>query len=649
MPEITKAELIAIPLKYGTNAGPLKSIALAQIVAKALFSCSNSATSQGIREEIKKILTYDVSIEKIEHCLSLLQQEGKVKKEDGKWTLDKEAALEISGITGEYQSLQKNILERLFPKIKNKQTLERWFESASVEFFYHHSDEWVNSVYKNTTYKPPKVQTIESLLEPSIKKYGLGDYKEELVESFKEFLLSKTEEDRRHLANLGYAAFSARLVASDLGADPITLQELTGSTFILDTNFLFAVAHDQMAVTMSALGEALNRIKVKTIYLYITKEEYKRALSGVKGEVMGLYKKYPFEVLKDTDNDFIQAAVALGARTKEDFERFFDGISTIPERIPNGPKITLEDYPDIKEVTEKAENDKKLKKELKQLCIKLRPLTPKSPTAIIHDAGLLRTGEMLRNGEKKYWIISLDGIIRASSINQSSPQGLPLVLNLVTLVQLLAMNEAGPGLNASNFAHLLSKMIMKRCIPPSSMYTTGDLHVLHNINKNVENMPPEKIKEILKIVTKARIEGKSEKDETLQRAVNNLFHEKKLEVVEEIEEGKRLIEAVREESEVERGKRKEVEDKLVESEAREIERVAVKRFWKKTIIYTLGLVILGSVSFYLMRKYGWGTGGDLISIGVSLLLAIPLIYDFHRDLKEEKKEATQKARETLGL
>lgn len=499
---------------------------------------------------------------------------------------------------------------------------------------------------KSTKRNFPKVKTLEELLAPSISQHGLEKYAGSLAEGFLNFLSSDNEEDHLHLMNMGYAMFSARLVASDIGVDPLTLSELRDSKLILDTNFLVAVALDngRLSAAMSALGNALKIINAKLVVLYETRSEYERVIKGVRGEIVGLLRQYPIDIIKDTESDFITTATKLGCRNEEDFQRFFDTL-TLPKRIPNGPEITLEDDGEIKATAESAQKNEVLKKEIRRIS-QYRPVwMRKSETAINHDAALLEVGILIRSREPKSWILSFDKVIQACSPGQSAI-GLPLVITADTLIHLLALNDAGPGLKSTDFAPLLAQMILRRCIPPTSTYNQIDLHMLHSLNERVGDLPAEKIKEILKIVTLARIEGKSTDDEKLQHLVNRAFQEKKLELPQELQEEKDRRQAAETNTEEERRGREKAEKEIIDRDTEELQHRALVKFVISCFLHVAFASGVAWIVYQNIKDMDFPDPYQLIGLLSFLYLFLPIPKRWEK-FQVEKHSAYENAKKTF--
>lgn len=347
-------------------------------------------------------------------------------------------------------------------------------------------------------------------------------------------------------------------------------------------------------MSLEALGRALDTIGAKLVYLTETSEEYRRVWTGKKAEIMKLLKVYPNEVVTDADDSFISTAVARGCSDTESFDTFFSSIHSPPPQMPKGPNIKiLEDEKIIKEV-QKAKNDVGLKNAIQRWCLKLRPFwnkQPKSNSALGHDAALIYVSEFERSCGNKVFILTLDRSLQACCAERVGSHDIPPAIYLEGLIHILAANNAGPELDATNFAPLLTSILLRRCVPPEHMYSPQDLHWLYGIQKNVAGFNPEKIKQIALEVTKARLAGRAADNDKLQRTINRLYQEEIQNTDRFIEESISRAKRAETEAAHEKTKRIELERKLKDKE--EIEALRAAK-WKlaKTLLWRIPFLLL---------------------------------------------------------
>ena len=554
MESVTPSQLATINLRFGSTAQPLKLLAFSDLASKGLCALDREATINEICLEVAKIIGIKQVEEKlIGEALQSLKTDGKVKYQSNKWSLVKEAEYKIKDEVLSFEKEIKSVLERHFSDQIDLEISKKWFMEASADFFGFYGADWVKSVSRNITTSFVKSKTVEQLLVVSIKKYSLKTYQNELITGFNAFLSSDNTLDQKVIMSLGFAMFSAQLVAADVGSDPIAIDEIRDATFILDTNVLFAIQLDvhRLAKSMNALELALKEIGSKLLFLHTTEEEYKRVYVGKRGGILSLMRSFPDVIVKNAKDDFIATAKARGCETRQDFERFFEEIKNPPRKFPSGLKISKLDDSEIEDEVKKAEKDNPLKSSIQHFYTKLKPKgwhKPKTESALKHDSSLMRVAEKIKKDDKKTWVLTLDRSLQACSVKRSGVHNIPTVLFLEGLIQILAVNNAGPTHNASDFAPLLTNIILNRCNPSENTYTPQDLQWLYSIQERVVDFTPDRIKKIVDVVTMYRLAGMSADNKKLQLAVNRAYLEEKRSFEQELENATNRVRVAEKES-----------------------------------------------------------------------------------------------------
>lgn len=641
--KITPQQLTVINLRYGTTAKSLKTLTFADLAAKALFLSSKPLGIKEVASKVAELISVrSVSERLIKQGLEELKINRQVKLRNDEWELKDHARQDIEREAASLLDVFDGVLDRHFPKNIEREKLTPWFTDAIADFFAYNGDEWVQSVCKGKQQFSKHAKTANEILDESIGKHGLSSHSAELKNSFKGLLESTNTEDQRYLTNVGYAMFHARLAAADVGADPIALGELRGATFLVDTNFLFALQleNQRSQTPWEALEQALSTIGAKLLYLGETEDEYKRVWNGKRAEIIGLLKVYPNEIVARADDGFVSTAIARGCSDKESFETFFDSIYELPRQMPGGLKIEVLEDQEIAEEVEKAKNDNILKNAIQSWRSKLSYWhRPKSNIALGHDAALIYVSEFEQKVGNKVFILTLDRSLQACCAERVGAHSIPTAIRLEGLIQILAANSGGPELDATNFAPLLTSILLQRCFPPEHMYSPQDLHWLYGIQKNVSGFRPEKIEQIALEVTKARLSGMSADDEKLHRTVNRFYQEEKQKTNREVEEFAERARKAEDAVATEKTKRLDLEGKLREKEKMEAKRAAKRRLarklsWRIPVTFVLAWISFEIVSTVLSLLQKENTL-DLIAL---LLTLVGVGYKF---LKAPIKEYSQ--------
>jgi len=602
---ITAQQLTAVNLRYGTVAKSLKTLAFSDLSAKALYLLGRPTKLDELTDSVAQIIgVRSLSKDLVLNGLQELKNDRKVKAVKDLWELLEQTKKDIEKQIKYSEEGFSAVLKRNFPLDIDPIILSGWFIDAISDFFTYNGDEWVQSMCRGTKNFAKGIKTLDELLDPSIKKHKLTQHTERLKNSFSGFLSGYNKDDQIYIVNVGYAMFSARLVAADVGADPITLEELRDANFVIDTNFFYALQleKNRLATSLEALGNALKEINAKLFFIHETEGEYKRVWAGKRSEILRLLDIYPDDVVSGAGDGFIATALARGCSNKDDFERFFDSIQQLPQEMVDGLPLTKNDNEEVDKIVQKAKQEEKLKNAIQGWCLRMRPFwhrQPKSNAALGHDASLIMTVEAERQAGNKTFILTLDRSLQACCAERAGNHNLPVAIYLEGLIQILAANNAGPNVDASNFAPLLTSILLKRCVPPEQMYSPQDLHWLYGIQKNIAKFKPEKIKQIALEVTKARLSGKIATDEVLQRTVNRLYQEEIQATSKQVEETIAREQLAEQNVSREKTLREQVESRLHIHEKEKNLRIAVFSLIKSLIWRIPVSLSIGYFGFFL--------------------------------------------------
>lgn len=649
-------DLVGINLRYGSDATPLKEIALTEIVAKILYLAQKPLNKDELVKNIIKALGISkISKELVQKALESLLSEKKIQENGDKYYLRPEVRKEISRDNLRNNANLDKVISAHFPNTIKASRLKKWFNEALANFFGFFSDEWVSAVCNGVGLKNLKYKKIDEILKSSILKYGLKEQRQTLVNGFLAFLNSQTSSDLEQLMITGEAMFSSKLVAVDVGVDPLTVNSIKDSTILLDTNVLFVLnlEHHVLSKSIKKLIKTLADIGCKISYLDLTEEEYHGALRWVRKETLHLLDKFDARVVEKATSDIIQTAVQRGCKNKEDYERFFDSLVDLPEEV-KGVKLRKEDDLAIQEGIEEGARDKSLKDKITSYVYKIRPdREPKKEHSLNHDSGLIHVVEKLRTNNEKIWVLSLDKTLQICAVERVAPHEYTTVVSVDALIEILAINNAGPGTSMRDFAPLLVNIILHQCAPPRDTFTPVDLRWLLSINKKAANLPPEQTIEMAKVITKARLEGVKQDSPKLRKLVNNTFEEKEIKYYKDLELAKHeKIEAEESERKIEM-KKEIAEEALYDvyykgfmSDA--LKKVIIHLFLKLTVCVAISVIIYLLSKVIIPKNWNPVEVFTYISSTSSFILPVYLwIPATLRQYKEDKDSSMSKAREKI--
>lgn len=616
--DININQIVPANLKYSGRAIPLKNLAFAQLCAKVLFIEDKCLTEKEIATGVAKLIrAKKISAELVKKSLQDFSNIFGLDKALNKWCLKSSEREEINKLLDNNNSEKEDILNKHFTKEIELDVLKEWFYEAISVFFGTYGDELVMSTCKNVKPNFSKIKTLEEILEISIKKHKLISYRKDLINGFIDFVSSDSEEDLSVLASLIQSMFFARLVASEVSADPLTEQELRGAKIIIDTNVFFALALEthRISGSLQAFGDVLSGLGCETIYIRFTKEEYDRVIDGRKKQILSSYNKYDLDVFLDINDDFIKTAKSRGCRTEEDFKRFFESIKEIPNNFSKKQSINIEEYKEINNVISNAEKDDKFKEKLQNFYKNIKPLwyRPKSNLALNHDVALFYSVDFLRRSHKITYVLTLDKSLQVYSSSILSKNTLPKALSLDALIQLLSINSFSEDYDAVNYAPLLSNILLSQFNPPKNIYTMEDLNWLYKLRENVAKLPSYKIKEIVNIVARERMSGKRTGDTQFQLKISRICEKEEREIKQEVEIEKEKRVDVENNYEREREVRIKREKQLIAERGIKIKRKINFSFFYQ-ILYRFALSAVVWLIIYLITQDYKDKIGTLVSL-----------------------------------
>ena len=512
--------LVVLNLKYNYREFSLNKILYADFSLKAIYQNQSEEKGEVLRplstKRIRKAIASmlgvaQVSKTTVKESLSILKRQKKVIEQSAGWTLTKPALEDITHKLKQDEVMIEGVLTRHFPNDVDKLILEQWFYDTSTTIFSQFGESIVANLTANKSAYFGRIN-LDKVINSTAKTHKLQHKKAALVGGYQSFITSTDANDYPLLMQLSVSGFAARLVAANLGTDPLTLEQLKGATLLLDTNLLFNIKLRRRIFekSMSTLGKALSEIDAKVVYLPSTRDEYIRVINYAETETIKTVEAYGVGKLKrlDVDDDFIKAGLAARCKDADDFKKFFSDLRDLPEKLDNGPSIKQLADEVTEDIVEKAAADTKLKNII-QGTRKDFKKKEANDNSLNHDAALIRVSEFLVNESPKGWTITMDSVLKYVAIAVAG-KGLPGVMGLDTLIELLALNDVGPSFNSIDFAPLLASILKNHCLPSggSQQIKVSDLVKLNAVVQDAQNLPDDQLKTLANFVVKTRIQNK---------------------------------------------------------------------------------------------------------------------------------------------
>lgn len=642
--------LRSIYLRLDVNMQYLTSKAIAQVIVKLVYARNRMSLNDVFEAFAEVNDRKHIGHKEIEDVLnSLVPKEIKYSK--GYYYLSSAKRANIRRTIEASEQRKEVILDTYFSRLNSERTILReWLTDVTIKFFEVFSDEWISDLVEDTRLIVRKSSEIKQLITNRTNNYaGLDkDDKQELPNRFFDFVTTKRDVVKDYLWEYGTSAFSSILITNKHGINQLTLETFRNSICILDTNILLFIAlESRFQDALGALEKVFQDLNVRVMILYVTKKEYEGRVYHQRTATLHNLESYGYDTTIMADDDFTCYARRLRCKTSADFENFFDCTLSIPPCIKDNMRIELLDNDqELATEVEKAQANESLIQKLKDIYNAVAIRKRKGMPAFIHDVGLLEGVRFLRSrGEKngeKYFILSEDHSVNQYSKTCGFKQGLPLTLRVDTLINMLAVNNGGDTFDASDYKSLFANLIGMDLVPPRDIFRQTELYEYYKMNYRIANLPKDKVKEIVIEMHRKSLDGEKQND--LQRDLNELVTKGELIVKDELEETKkevyesqkktqRLEEANKKTySALEETIRKQVSDEY----DKETKRMVFKNHFKAPLIYAV--LMFAFVGSLFMTSSNSVFCGLLISVIASI---ITNMITHHQDEKKIIRERKQ--------
>jgi len=538
-PAATIHELVAINLRFDPSTEALNVRALAQILGKILFAEGRSVSRlpADLAKQASKVFGVPrLALDRVERALRFLQSMRLAKESGRRWMLTDRGYLGIEEDLRRSEERLRSVLQRHFPARVDQVKLENWFYDACIEFYGLYGTQWAAALGKQTTKKEITARTVASLLRDATRKNGLDADMEALADGFHSFLGSQDRDDIDHQWSLGQSLLAAKLVAANIGPDPVTAEDFRRSTLLLDTNTLIVAALEshRLAGPLGQLADALRQLEIRLGVIRETRDEYVHAVAAKKAHVLRVVEAYPPAVLRQSGDPFIDTALARYCHSERDFETFFDQLLDPPTKFGNGLPVGILDDSSIQALAARGRSDERLKREIDSAWNALRS-RPKHPKATEHDAALTAVAEGLNASGEKCAVLTLDRTMHEHAVKRAGRNESPRWVSIDALIQVLAVDGSVPTLNPAAFAPLTASIIRHQCEPVLNTYTAEDLGVMLEVEERCAKLPPDEVRKIASGVARSRLSGKRRDDPELQLQVRRAFQARRLEVQDDLQ------------------------------------------------------------------------------------------------------------------
>lgn len=624
--------LKALHLRLDSTSKSLTKNAISQLIIKILFQHISPITFSQIEEDLKSVLGTKIDSERIEKGIEKLLDKNEINFSKKRYSLTRSNRKTLDGRYTESQSRLNRIIEKYFqPFNSRKEVVIEWFSDATIEFFKSYSVEWISDLcYTKSEKLKTKKENIFKKIERRTKNNKELEKEDhaKLVETFIECLIHKKDPDLDALLwEYGTSAFAASLLQSSIGADPISINAFRGSKCVLDTNVLMNIGLEasEYHLAIKKLDKIFAELNIQPGYFHITEQEYVNTVANKREEILRTASKFSYDVIKETDDHFIQSAVKRQCHLYEDFETFCKEILTPPNKLDQEQGIAIfNNDPELDKVIEEAQKDETKKDQLNNLYKEITG-KDKRENPLVHDVGLIAGIEYYRKTSKSF-ILSQELSINSYSHSKPIKDNLPLAIKLETLINMLAIDNGGTAVNPTDFSNLFAQMIRFNLQPDKNTFEITDLSKMLDVELQIEQLPPEEVIRMANKLHQNRTKGLS--DEEVNLELNRDFQEVKLKFVDDFDTAKEELSYERSQNKKNRVQLSKTEEAL----KNRIRREEIRSYDRKVLfsriiwflIIPLAVTSLALLAVYILQQETSQSAFEnyIITIAVSVLLWI---------------------------
>lgn len=511
-----KRDLQTLYIKYDSGFKTLSKIALSQLILKIVYIKGDGVRIKQIQAELSSVLASNISREYIDGAINVLIRKKKLHMKNGRYFIHNEYKVELDEEVKQGKELLSRILEKYFYKAESdKNDIEDWFNDTVICFFEKFSLDWFHQITYHGKNGSNNVPNINEILSNALlnNDHILKADKDWLKGQFIKFIDSEDPDDNLLFWRYGISMFSSRLITARNYADGITIEMFRNGKFILDTNILMILDLEEhrLSKSLKSLEFAMVQLGIKPVYLYVTRDEYLRAMGWRRDETIRVFDNYDLNVLRSSDCPFILTALHRGCRNGDDVARMFDKLMDIPQVFNEKLPIDCCNYKELSEAVEFGQQDTELKSQINEI-YKKRAHKDKRERPLIHDAGII-SGTRLIKKEENCWIVTSDSVLKRYAIEYCIRDENEIAIGLEVVIGLMAVNDGGTNIDASNFAPLFKNLIKYSLIPESTAFEVRDLAFILKTNMRINELAEDKVVEVAKEVKRMRMEG--EEDENI--------------------------------------------------------------------------------------------------------------------------------------
>lgn len=305
----------------------------------------------------------------------------------------------------------------------------------------------------------------------------------------------------------------------------------------------------------------------------------------------------------------------------EDFDRFYNSLSELPDLFFNELIITEYDNREISDYIGKEVSTKKLQREMNEIYMRYHNFS-KREKSLNHDAGLISGLSYMKNNiTSSTWILTRDGTVNTYSIEHAVNEERPLAVNLNSLINILCINDGGIDINSTDFGPLFSQFIKNDVIPLSDTFQLEDLTRMSEIESLVSQLPHDNVIRLAKEINHDRLKG--ETDNKIALKIQRSIQSYKIEIKDELEATKNNLSNTIKRERVLLNKHENIENNFKEERKKELLKINIRKLkifhWG---LFILQIGIIFTLSFFLFKLIIFDKQNTFNSVIIALIVNI---------------------------
>lgn len=493
----------------------LSDNARAQFLIKSLYTLNKPARREEIITVYKNVLgVKKVNEDRLNSIIDELAEKNVVNLSGSTYSLPRKTLKVIENELEASKNRLNGIIDTYFSGFTtSKDILTEWLVDSMIAFFTSFSNAWMSDLTsKEKAIESKRSDIIKQIYNRtnSNKKVDSRD-RSELSKRFFGFITDKHPDVTAFLWEYGTSAFSVSLVKETAGADELSLDLFENCSCILDTNILIDVAleGDERHDSLDALSDIFKELNTTVHTLQITRDEYKNKIASKYNEVKRLTYGSLCKALVKAEDQFMRTAGIRGCEDSEDFDRFFQTLDPVPQKVGDVDITDFEENEELCKAIENAQNNETLEREYQSLFVNMHGFS-KRPEPMKHDLGLIGAANYL-TAKSKVFILSDDPTLNQYAKRQTYKE-IPFSVRLDTLINVLALKRGGMNGRNTSFQNVFANIISHGFAPSSNTFRIEDLSYMYDKNIQVASLSEERVEEIACAINRMRMSDMPEKE-----------------------------------------------------------------------------------------------------------------------------------------